>query len=169
MIRTVEKLIFLSTRATIVIAVLASWFGAILMLYIGVEHTLEGFWSLAGADVHHHGGELPSREATVVHIIEALDRFLIAVVLCISGTGYGLFIRPGLPPQTLGLPDWLRGQRGQAQTDGGGSHHRDSVRAVLRVALEAFHTESADITLVSLAHFLLLCPCRSCCWRCHCA
>lgn len=157
MLERLERAAFFATRLSTVIGVLASWLGAILMFGLGVFHTYNAFASMASFDTSLTP-DLPRDEATVVYLIEALDRFLIAVVLLYFGYGlYGLFIRPDRTPKELGLPEWLHVDRiGEL---------KQTVAEViivilfvlfLRIALETFHSEAPDLSLTMLGRLLLL-------------
>ncbi len=47
--------------------------------------------------------------SAVINVIEALDRFLIGMVLLYFAYGvYSLFIHPGEPKERIAIPEWLR-------------------------------------------------------------
>ena len=153
----IERLVFATTRASTMIAILASWAGAILMFMLGVVDTYQAVLAFL-FEPNGHMVDLPRGEAVVIHLISALDRFLIAVVLLYFGYGlYGLFIRPSHAPEDLGLPKWLHVDRiGEL---------KQTVAEViivilfvlfLRVALETFHSDAPDLSLAGIARLLLL-------------
>lgn len=157
MLEVFEKLIFKAIRVSTFAAILASWFGAILMFFLGLATTYDAFATIAFADGDGLSA-LPRDEATVIYLIEALDRFLIAVVLIYFGFGlYGLFIRPEQAPSEMGLPNWLH-------VDSIGELKQTVAEVIivilfvlfLSVAFKTFHSDLEDITLVSVARLLLL-------------
>ncbi len=157
MLEQLERLIFKITRLSTLVAVIASWLGAIFMFALGVMNTVHSFTVMTFSRSSETEG-LPQDEAIVVFLIEALDRFLIGVVLLYFGYGlYGLFIRPDRSPDELGLPEWLHVERiGEL---------KQTVAEViivilfvlfLRIALEEFHSEDSEFTLVTIGRLLLL-------------
>lgn len=157
MLEAVEKLIFKAIRVSTFAAILASWFGATLMFFLGVATTYDAFATIAFS-AEGAGGDLPRDEATVIYLIEALDRFLIAVVLIYFGFGlYGLFIRPEQLPSEIGLPDWLH-------VDSIGELKQTVAEVIivilfvlfLSVAFKTFHSDLDEISLVTVARLLLL-------------
>ena len=85
--RAVDRLRFIS-----LIAVFASGLGSILMFIIGAAKTVRAYLAYFGGIGYEPDA---SAKQTTIYIIQALDVFLIGLVLMIfSGAIYGLFIRP---------------------------------------------------------------------------
>jgi uncharacterized membrane protein YqhA len=99
-----ERRFLYATRLVTLVAVISSFAGALLMFWLGLVNTGKAFMTQFGDP----GGSLPPGDLTVLQLIGALDRFLIAIVLMFFGYGvYVLFVRPGATPPQLGLPQWL--------------------------------------------------------------
>ena len=99
-----ERRVLYGTRLVTLVAVISSFAGSLLMFWLGLVNTGKAFATQFGDP----GGPLPAGALTVIHLIGALDRFLIAIVLMFFGYGvYVLFVRPEATPPQLGLPQWL--------------------------------------------------------------
>lgn len=99
-----ERRILSATRLATLVAVICSFTGALLMFWLGLANT----WRAFATQLALPEGALPAGDLTVIHLIGALDRFLIAIVLMFFGYGiYVLFLRPEATPPELGLPQWL--------------------------------------------------------------
>ena len=102
--KNLERRLLYATRLVTLVAVVASFTGSLLMFWLGLRNT----WRAFVTQTRDIGGALPVEELAVVHLIGALDRFLIAIVLMFFGYGiYVLFVRPEATPAQLGLPQWL--------------------------------------------------------------
>ena len=114
--------------------------------------------ALAGLNVTGSPGDLPGEEATIVMLIGALDRFLIAIVLLFFGYGiYTLFVRPDSTPSDLGLPRWLHVERiGQLKQTLAEVIIVVLFVLFLRVALETFVASDPDLSWLDAGKFLLL-------------
>ncbi len=155
--RSIERRLFWVTRLFTLSAVWSSFVGAVLMFYLGVANTVEAFTlQLSGESAED--SPLPNAELTIILLMDALDRFLIGMVLLFFSFGvYGLFIRPELTAREMGLPDWMHVEHiGQL---------KQTIAEViivvlfvlfLRVALEQFHTSGASGSLAGVARFLML-------------
>jgi uncharacterized membrane protein YqhA len=104
----VERKMIVLTKYSALAAVLGSLAGALLMFLLGLLSIYDAYeawlpWS------EQAGAELARSAFAVIQVIEALDRFLIAIVLLYFGYGvYSLFIRTEIPEKVLGLPPLLR-------------------------------------------------------------
>lgn len=149
-----EQQLLFAIRLLTVVAVVSSFFGALLMFWLGLANT----WNAFATQIQEPGGPLPADDLAVIHLIGALDRFLIAIVLMFFGFGvYGLFLRPEATPAQLGLPQWL---------------HIDSIGQIkqtlaevivivlfvlfLRVALQTFAAGSPALDWMGALGFLVL-------------
>ena len=149
-----ERQVLSGTRLLTLVAVVSSFAGALLMTYLGLINTLDAFHiQLGGVKT-----ELPNEEATIVVLIGALDRFLIAIVLLFFGYGiYTLFVRPDSTPSDLGLPRWLHVERiGQLKQTLAEVIIVVLFVLFLRVALETFVASDPDLSWLDAGKFLLL-------------
>jgi uncharacterized membrane protein YqhA len=151
---SVERRVAVTVRWATLLAVLASTVSAILMIGIGLQETAMAF------QVQFTGGDnpLPASHATAVHLIGALSRFLMAIVLLYFAFGiYLLFIRPDAEPQELGVPQWLH-------VEGIGQLKQTLAQAIivvlfvlfLRTAVETFLDQGLDFTTKQLMALLTL-------------
>ena len=102
--KNTERRLLYGTRLVTLVAVISSFVGSLLMFWLGLVNTWRAFVTQT-QDVE---GSLPADDLAVIHLIGALDRFLIAIVLMFFGYGiYVLFVRPETTPAQLGLPEWL--------------------------------------------------------------
>jgi uncharacterized membrane protein YqhA len=154
-IREIERKIIVSSRFLTVSAVFGSLAGAVLMFFLGLYNIYRAFTE---------GLKLPEDEeesfgaGAVISVIEALDRFLIAIVLLYFAYGvYMLFLHPEKTEKSLALPDWLQireiGQLKQVVAE--------VIIVVLlvlflRIALQVFHDSNATLEPMALATLLAL-------------
>ena len=155
--RKIEQTVFRVTRLLTLSAVAASFLGALLMFYLGILNTAEAFSLQIGGEISEDSS-LPRAELTVIMLMDALDRFLIGMVLLFFSYGvYGLFIRPELTAEEMGLPDWMH-------VDHIGQLKQTIAEVIivvlfvlfLRVALDEFHATGGTRSMVGVARFLML-------------
>jgi uncharacterized membrane protein YqhA len=149
-----ERKVAVAARLITFLAVFASSLGAFLMIGIGLKETVVAARTLLlGTDT-----ALPSGDATAVHLVSALDRFLMGVVLLYFAFGvYLLFIRPDRRPEELGIPSWL-------QVDGIGQLKQTLAEVIivilfvlfLRVALESYIAQGPDMSWPAVLKLLTL-------------
>ena len=78
-----------------IIAVIASGFGSLLMYLIGAVKVVRAYTSFFIGDEVSGTAPLVGANVSIAYLIQAIDAFLIAVVLMIFGGGiYNLFVRP---------------------------------------------------------------------------
>ncbi len=149
-----ERKVAITARLATVVAVLASSVGALLMIGIGVSETFMAARTLL---LPTQEG-LPRGDATAVHLISALDRFLMAVVLLYFAFGvYLLFVRPDHRSEEVGIPSWLH-------VEGIGQLKQTLAEVIivilfvlfLRVALESYITQGPDLGWPAVLKLLTL-------------
>lgn len=88
----VERGLLLSARYMAFFGVLGSLAGSLLMFILGLTNVLHAY--LRWWPGHSSEDDLPASSVAIISVIEALDRFLIAIVLLYFANGvYVLFIR----------------------------------------------------------------------------
>lgn len=148
-------------------AVLGSLAGSVLMFYVGLANIWEAFHEglpLGGAASGEGTGENEGSlgTAAVIGVIEALDRFLIAIVLLYFAYGvYSLFIHPEQDAKeaerAVALPGWLRvRQIGQLKQVVAEVIIVVLFVLFLRVALQAFDGSQTTFDAGRIATLLLL-------------
>jgi uncharacterized membrane protein YqhA len=149
-----ERQVALAARFFTFAAVVASSLGAFLMIGIGLKETVLAARALFVAT----DTVLPRGDATAVHLVSALDRFLMGVVLLYFAFGvYLLFIRPDRRPEELGIPPWLH-------VEGIGELKQTLAEVIivilfvlfLRVALESFIAQGPDLSWPAVLKLLTL-------------
>jgi uncharacterized membrane protein YqhA len=154
-VREIERRIIVSSRFFTVLAVFGSLAASILMFFLGLYNIYEAFWEglSEGPD-----DKTPFGTAAVISVIEALDRFLIGIVLLYFAYGvYSLFVHPEDAEEELALPAWLRihqiGQLKQVVAE---------VIVVvlfvlfLRIVLQSFQQPNVTMTWLQIATLALL-------------
>jgi uncharacterized membrane protein YqhA len=141
-------------------AVIGSLCGSVLMFAQGVRNIYEAYvnsWRAADAANSSKG------TASVISVIESLDRFLIAIVLLYFAYGvYSLFIHPEEHETDLALPAWLRvGQIGQLKQVVAEVIIVVLLVLFLRIALEAFQVPRIEMSWQQIATFILLPVCTA--------
>jgi len=158
-----ERQLVLLSRLLTAAAVLCSLAGAVLMFVLGLTNIYEAYavW-LPGGSTPPDTKVAPS-SAAIIMVIEALDRFLIAIVLLYFGYGvYSLFIRPESREQDLALPSLLAvRQIGQLKQVVAEVIIVILFVLFLRNALEAFQGPRSTMTLDEIATILVLPVCAA--------
>lgn len=152
-----ERRIVVGSRFFTLFAVMGSLVAALLMFFLGVYNVFEAY-----KDVFADQDEdRPFGTASVIQIIEGLDRFLIAIVLLYFAYGvYSLFIHPDEPEQELALPQWLRVQQiGQLKQVVAEVIIVILFVLFLRVALQWFGDPNISLSWTQVATFALLPVC----------
>ncbi len=152
----IERGLIFGARYMAFIAVVGSLAGSMLMFLLGfakVVHAYTNWWPGATSSEG-----LSASSAAMISVIEALDRFLIAIVLLYFANGvYALFIRRERQPDSIPLAHWLRvnsiGQLKQVVAE--------VIIVVLfvlflRVALEVYQRPDPDLSWRELGFILLL-------------
>ena len=149
-----ERRVAIGARWLTFLAVFASTVGAVLMVVIGLEETAQAF------RLQFQPGQagMPAGDAASIHLISALDRFLMAIVLLYFGYGiYLLFVRPTAVPEQLGIPRWL-------QVSGIDQLKQTLAEVIivilfvlfLRVALETYIAQGPDMSWEEVLKLLIL-------------
>ncbi len=155
-LRQFERRIIVGSRFFTVIAVFGSLVGSLIMFLLGLVNIAQAVWP----GLHIQTGE--DAEAfglgAVIHVITALDRFLIAIVLLYFAYGvYSLFIHPEEPEEKLAIPAWLQvKQIGQLKQVVAEVIIVVLFVLFLRVALQAFRDPSLDLSWLELGALALL-------------
>ena len=153
--RDFERKVVVSTRYLTVIAVFGSLAGSVLMFLLGLFNIGKAFAegiSIPTEDDESFGA------ASVISVIEGLDRFLIAIVLLYFGYGvYTLFLHPEESEEGLALPRWLQvRQIGQLKQVVAEVIIVVLLVLFLRLALQAFENPGIELTLQRAATLLVL-------------
>ncbi|WP_375173212.1 YqhA family protein [Pseudooceanicola sp.] len=151
---SIERRIVVGSRYLTVAAVFGSLAGAILMFGLGLFNIYLAFaGGLTIPDTDEQYGA-----QSVISVIEALDRFLIGIVLLYFAYGvYTLFLHPHRSREELALPDWLRvRQIGQLKQVVAEVIIVVLFVLFLRLALQAFHSSTLTLEYQQIATLLVL-------------
>lgn len=142
-------------------AVIGSLCGSVLMFAQGVRNIYDAYASAWRGT--YEADSPPKGAASVISVIESLDRFLIAIVLLYFAYGvYSLFIHPEEDETDLALPAWLRvGQIGQLKQVVAEVIIVVLLVLFLRIALEAFQVPRTEMSWQQMATFVLLPVCTA--------
>lgn len=151
-----ERGLVFGSRYLAFIAVIGSLAASLLMFILGFSNVVQAYLHWLPGLAEPNG--LAASSAAIISVIEALDRFLIAIVLLYFTNGvYSLFIRREKKSNGIPLDHWLRvnsiGQLKQVVAE--------VIIVVLfvlflRVALEIFHETKAEPSWRQIGFVLLL-------------
>jgi uncharacterized membrane protein YqhA len=152
-LRSYERSVIVGSRFLTLIAVFGSLVSSTLMFALGLYNVYLAF----AAGLVSDGGSKFGVSA-MIFVIEALDRFLIAIVLLYFAYGvYSLFIHPEEAEEQLAIPAWLRIQQiGQLKQVVAEVIIVVLFVLFLRVSLETFGQAGAELTWMRLAMIALL-------------
>ncbi|EAQ03289.1 hypothetical protein OB2597_01677 [Pseudooceanicola batsensis HTCC2597] len=151
---SVERRIVVGSRYLTGAAVIGSLAGSVLMFGLGLFNIYLAF--AGGLELPDEGESYGAQ--SVISVIEALDRFLIGIVLLYFAYGvYTLFLHPERSREELALPDWLRvRQIGQLKQVVAEVIIVVLFVLFLRVALQAFHSPGISLEINQIATLLVL-------------
>ncbi len=154
-LRDLERNIVVSSRYLTVFAVFGSLAGSVLMFFLGLFNIYLAF--AGGLRISLDEDESFGAQA-VISVIEALDRFLIAIVLLYFAYGvYTLFLHPEETEEDLALPEWLKiRQIGQLKQVVAEVIIVILLVLFLRLALQAFHSETTTLEALQIATLMVL-------------
>ena len=110
----VERAIIFGSRILTSAAVVGSLLGSVLMFALGLHEIYAAFAHSLDGGLQE--ANVPSGAASVISVIQGLDRFLIGLVLLYFAYGvYSLFIHPEIDArraaEEMALPVWMRVKR----------------------------------------------------------
>lgn len=154
-LRNLERHIIVSSRYLTVLAVFGSLAGSVLMFFLGLHNIYRAF--AGGIRISLEEDESFGAQA-VISVIEALDRFLIAIVLLYFAYGvYTLFLHPEETEEDLALPEWLKvRQIGQLKQVVAEVIIVILLVLFLRLALQAFHSATTTLEPLQIATLMVL-------------
>ena len=160
----IERRLLIFSRALAALAVLGALAGAVLMFALGLLNVWEAYavW-LPGFGVHavEDAVRVPKVSLSIIRVIEALDRFLIAIVLLYFGFGvYSLFIRPQVVEEKTAVPSLLHVEQiGELKQVVAEVIIVILFVMFLRAALQFFQNANADVTWNQIGMLLVLPVC----------
>lgn len=96
-----------SLRYVAVLAVIAPFFGAVLMLLLGAQKTIEAYLLYFGFEEPE--GTIKAGEMAKIELVASIDAFLLAAILMVFGIGlYTLFFRSSSKDNPGRAPSWNR-------------------------------------------------------------
>ena len=99
--------VVLSLRYMALLAVIAPFFGALLMLLVGAQNTVEAYLVYFG--IEEPEGAIEAGEMAMIKLVASINHFLFAAILMIFGIGlYGLFFKSQSKKNPQGTPSWNR-------------------------------------------------------------
>jgi uncharacterized membrane protein YqhA len=160
-LRRLERRAIVGSRFLAAMAVVGSLAGSLLMFVIGFASVVDAY--VQWLPPHSPGEEVRPTAAATLGVIEALDRFLIAIVLLYFSYGvYSLFIHPEQPEEELALPTWLRvGQIGQLKQVVAEVIIVILFVLFLRTTVHAFEQPRAVLSLEQIASLVVLPVCAA--------
>lgn len=155
-LREIERRVIVGSRFFTVVAVISSLASSVLMLFLGAYNIYGAF--RYGLSRESAADEARFGTAAVISVVEALDLFLIAVVLLYFAYGiYSLFIHPEEAEEQLALPAWLRvRQIGQLKQVVAELILVILFVLFLRVVLQSFEESGSDMSWGRIATIMLL-------------
>jgi uncharacterized membrane protein YqhA len=88
-----------------ILAVIAPFFGAVLMLLFGAQNTIEAYLLFFGFEEPE--GAIEAGEMAMIKLVASIDHFLFAAILMIFAIGlYNLFFRGGSMGNRRKTPSW---------------------------------------------------------------
>jgi uncharacterized membrane protein YqhA len=154
-LRDLERRIVVGSRFLSLIAVVGSLAGSLLMFFLGIYNIYRAFTEGLQAP-EEDTGEFGT--GAVISVIQALDLFLIAIVLLYFAYGvYALLIHPGEEEEDLALPQWLQvKQIGQLKQVVAEVIVVILLVLFLRLTLEAYTSAHSELTWMQIATLGLL-------------
>ncbi len=154
------------SKALASMAVAGSLAGAVLMFGLGLTNIYEAY-AVWIPSLGIHTGEdtvvVPRSAFSMIRVIEALDRFLIAIVLLYFGFGvYSLFIRPQVVDEETEVPSLLHVEQvGELKQVVAEVIIVILFVLFLRTALQIFHNAAVELSWQQIGMLLVLPVCTA--------